>query len=436
MDSAVAEPAAALPGLWDSGWRARVPALQHRDFRILWLGMFFSSATMMFQFYAQGWFILGLTSSAALLGFLGVTRGTGMLIFGLYGGALADRMDRRMLLIVTQSAALVTYAVLSALIIADRIALIPAFALIFVAASVESVDAPARQALIPHLVPREHLPNAVALFIAAQVSAYAFLPPLAGVAIDLVGSGGAFASSLIGHAVVVGALLIMKTRAQIAPRPESVPASVARGIRYAAGQPNVLWVLLFGFFVGTLGFPIISTLAPFWMHNELGLGPVGWTFMGWIWGLGTLVSTVYLSTHNVTKRLGPLVLVSAAGFGLTLVVFGLTRFLPLAAAMWCLNGTFYTANMISSTSLLQVLVANAYMGRVMSLRLISSALNQIAAAPLGALGDAFGMGRMVPGAAGLLAALVIVIPLLLRGARDLQAPATTAEADPAAAGGQ
>lgn len=413
---------------WERGWRAHVPALQHRDFRILWIGMFFSSATMMFQFYAQGWFILGLTSSAALLGFLGVTRGTGMLIFGLYGGALADRMDRRLLLIVTQSAALVTYGVLSALIIAGRIALGPAFALIFVAASVESVDAPARQALIPHLVPREHLPNAVALFIAAQVSAYAFLPPLAGVAIDLVGPGGAFAASLLGHAVVVGALLIMKARPNILPRPESVALSVARGLRYAAGSPPVLWVLLFGFFVGTLGFPIISTLAPFWMEHELGLDAVGWTFMGWIWGLGTLASTVYLSTHDVTKHLGRLVLVSAAGFGLTLVVFGFTRYLPLAAAMWCLNGTFYTANMISSTSLLQIIVANAYMGRVMSLRLVSSALNQFAAAPLGAIGDAFGMGRMVPGTAGLLAGLVIVIPLLVRGARDLHAPAEPVEA--------
>ena len=308
------------PG-WDTGWRARVPALQHRDFRILWLGMFFSSATMMFQFYAQGWFILGLTGSAGLLGFLGVTRGTGMLIFGLWGGALADRMDRRTLLIVTQSAALATYGVLSALIIADRIALWPAFLLIFVAASVESVDAPARQALLPHLVPREHLPNAVALFIAAQVSSYAFLPPLAGIAIEFIGTGGAFASSLLGHAVVVLALLVMRTRANPEARRESSLASVAHGIRYAAGSANVLWVLLFGFLVGTLGFPIISTLAPFWMSHELGLGPVGWTFMGWIWGLGTLGSTVYLSTHDVSRSLGRLVLVSAAGFGLTLVVF-------------------------------------------------------------------------------------------------------------------
>lgn len=169
MDSDAGLPAEP-PARWEPGWRSNVPALQHRDFRILWFGMFFSSATMMFQFYAQGWFILGLTSSAALLGLPGVTRGSGMLLFGLFGGALADRMDRRRLLMVTQSAALVIYGVLSALVIVDRIALWPAFGLIFLAASVESVDAPARQALLPHLVPREHIPDAVVLFIAAQVS--------------------------------------------------------------------------------------------------------------------------------------------------------------------------------------------------------------------------------------------------------------------------
>jgi hypothetical protein len=282
---------------------------------------------------------------------------------------------------------------------------------------------------LPHLVPREHISNAVALFIAAQVSSYAFLPPLAGVAIDFVGPGGAFAVSLTGHAVVIGALLISKTRSSAQPREESVVASIGRGVRYAAGSPNVLWVLLFSFFVGTLGFPIISTLAPFWMKNELGLGPLGWTLMGWVWGLGTLASTVYLSTHDVTDRLGRLVLVSAAGFALTLVVFGLTRAMPLAAAMWALNGTFFTMNMISSTSLLQVLVANAYLGRVMSLRLVSGALNQVAAAPLGAIGDSLGMGRMVTGTAGLLAALVIVIPLLHRRARELNSPLPAAAAD-------
>lgn len=418
-------------GRWESGWRASVPALQHRDFRILWVGMFFSSATMMFQFYAQGWFILGLTGSAALLGLLGVTRGSGMLLFGLFGGALADRMDRRRLLIVTQSAALVVFGTLSVLVILDRIALWPAFGLIFLAASVESVDAPARQALLPHLVPREHLPNAVALFIAAQVSSYAFLPPLAGVAIRFVGTGGAFAASLLGHAVVIVALLLMTSRSPVTVQREPMVVSVVRGVRHAAARPNVLWVLVFSLLVGTLGFPIISTLAPFWMQHELGLGPVGWTFMGWVWGLGTLASTVYLSTHDVRERLGPLVLLSAAGFALTLVVFGLTRWLPLAAAMWCLNGTFYTANMISSTSLLQLLVESAYVGRVMSLRLVSSALNQIASAPLGALGDAFGMGRMVPGTAALLAALVIVIPLLVRSARELHAGDATATAEPA-----
>lgn len=190
-------------------------------------------------------------------------------------------------------------------------------------------------------------------------------------AIELIGTGGAFAASLLGHAVVIGALLLMKTGAPVTVQRESMVVSVVRGVRDAASRANVFWVLTFSLMVGTLGFTIISTLAPYWMRHELGLGPVGWTFMGWLWGLGTLASTAYLSTHDVKERLGSLVLISAAGFGLTLVVFGLTRWLPLAAAMWCLNGTFYSANMISSTSLLQLLVESAYGGRVMSLCQVS-----------------------------------------------------------------
>jgi MFS family permease len=405
----------------EGGWRGRFPALQHRDFRILWFGMFFSSATMMFQFYAQGWFILGMTSSAGLLGLLGVSRGTGMLLFSLYGGALADRMDRRTLLMVTQSTAFVIYGVLSILVITGHIGLWLAFGMIFLSASVESMDAPTRQALVPLLVPREHLPNAVALFIAAQISAYAFLPPMAGLAIETIGVGGAFALSLIGHMVVVLALLTLKVRAKPVPSPVTVLRSVGNGIAYATHRPRVLWVLVFGMAVGTLGFPIISTLAPYWMKNELGLGAGGWTLMGWFWGLGTVVSTVTLSTRNTPRHLGRIIIGATSGFALSLVLFSLTRSLPLAAAAWCINGTFFSANMIASTSLLQMIVENQYLGRVMSLRGLSSAVNQMAAAPLGAIADGFGIGRMVPAVATLLATVVLVPTALSRTVRTLDA---------------
>lgn len=401
------------------GWRQRVPALQHRDFRILWFGMFFSSATMMFQFYAQGWFILSITSSAALLGLLGLSRGTGMLIFSLYGGALADRMERRTLLIVTQSSALTIYGLLSVLIISGHINLWLAFALIFLSASVESMDAPARQALIPLLVPQKHVPNAVALFIAAQVSAYAFLPPTAGLAIETIGPGGAFALSLIGHVVVILALLTLKVQAKPNRSGVNVLRSVGHGISYAAGRPRVMWVLVIGLFVGTLGTPLITTLAPYWMKHELGLGAGGWTLMGWIWGLGTVASTIFLSTRDTTRYLGRTIIGAAFGFATTLIVFGLTRSLPLAALAWCINGTFFSANMIASTSLLQITAENEYLGRVMSLRGISGAFNQMAAAPLGLIADGVGIGIMVPGVATLLATLVIVPAALNRTVRTL-----------------
>lgn len=405
------------------GWRERVPALQHRDFRILWAGMFFSSATMMFQFYAQGWFILDLTGSAMMLGLLGVARGCGMLAFSLYGGALADRMDRRTLLIATQTGALAVYGLLSVLVLLDTINLWVAFALIFVSASIESMDGPTRQALLPHLVPREHLPNAIALFTAAMISSYAFLPPMAGIAIETIGVGGAFAVSLTGHVVVIGALLMMRARPLPARQDDTVLRAVGRGVGYAAARPRVRWVIILSLLTGTLGFPIISTLAPYWMTEVLELDAVGWTFMGWFWGLGAVGATVYLSTRGHARGLGWTVIGSGAAFGLTLVCFGFTRSVPIAAVFWCLNGACYTTNMISSTSLLQLIVETAYVGRVMSLRMVSSAFNQLAAWPLGSLADGIGVERMVRSVATALTVLVLAAPLISRAARTLDADA-------------
>lgn len=398
---------------------ARFPALQYGDFRTLWFGMFFASATMMFQFYAQGWFITGLTDSVALLGVLGVARGTGMLLFSMWGGALADRVERRTLLIITQSAAFTLFGILSVLVILDAIVLWQAFVLIFIVAAVESIDAPARQALLPELLPREHIPNGVALFMAAQISSFAYLPPLAGIAIEAIGPGGAFAISLIGHVVVIGALLRMKIRSKPAPGSSNIMRSVGQGISYAARRPAVVWVILLGFFIGVLGFPIITTLAPYWMRHELGLGAVGWTLLGWVWGLGTVASTVFLSASKFSAHQGKIIVWSGVAFALTLVVFGLTRSIPVAAVAWCLNGTFFTANLITSASLLQVIVENEYMGRVMSLRSLSGAINQMSAAPLGVVADGVGMGNMVPAAAILLAVLIAAPALLVPTVRKL-----------------
>lgn len=411
------------------GWRARVPALQSRDFRILWAGMFFSSATMMFQFYAQGWFILGLTGSASLLGLLGVARGAGMLTFSLYGGALADRMDRRTLLMLTQWGALAVYGALTLLIVFDAINLWVAFGLIFVSASIESMDAPTRQALLPDLVPREHLANAIALFTAATISSYAFLPPMAGIAIETIGVGGAFAVSLIGHVVVIAALFLMRTKGEVPARRDSIVVAVGRGVSYASARPRVRWVILLSLLTGTLGFPIISTLAPFWMTEVLGLDAVGWTFMGWFWGLGAVGATVYLSTRGHNRGLGWTVIGSAAAFGLSLVLFGMTRSVPVAAVFWCLNGACFTTNMISSTSLLQLIVETAYVGRVMSLRMVSSAFNQLAAWPLGELADGIGVQRMVRGVSTALTVLVLLAPALSRAARTLDADIGESQTD-------
>ncbi len=283
------------------------------------------------------------------------------------------------------------------------------------------MDAPTRQALLPDLVPREHLPNAIALFTAATISSYAFLPPMAGIAIETIGVGGAFGVSLIGHVVVIGALLLMRARPYPPKQRDNVLQAVGRGVVYASERPRVRWIIVLSLLTGTLGFPIISTSAPYWMTEVLGLDAVGWTLMGWCWGLGAVGATVYLSTRGHSRGLGWTVIGSAAAFGFSLVLFGMTRSVPVAAVFWALNGACVTTNMISSTSLLQLIVQTAYVGRVMSLRMVSSAFNQLAAWPLGAMADGIGVERMVRSVATALTVLVLAAPALSRMARTLDA---------------
>ena len=128
---------------------------------------------------------------------------------------------------------------------------------------------------------------------------------------------------------------------------------------------------------------------------------------------------VYLSTRGHSRGLGWTVIASAAAFGASLVLFGFTASIPVAAVFWCLNGAAYTTNMISSTSLLQVMVESVYVGRVMSLRMVSSAFNQLAAWPLGAFADGVGIEIMVRSVATLLTALVLAAPIASRTARSL-----------------
>lgn len=398
----------------------RFPALQVRDFRVLWFGMLFASGTMAFQYYAQMWLVYQVTQSALALGMLGGVRGFAMLLFGLYGGALADRMDRRKLLLATQTISLGVNLVLGLLALAGTVDLWVVFSLIFVGSAAASVDAPIRQALIPELVPHKHIPNAVALTTAAQLGSFALTPVLAGFVIATIGPGGAYLLSTIGNLGVLVALKTLHYRGRSTDvQREPVLVAIRHGFAYGRSHHIILWIIILNFATAALGFALFLGPIVKWANVMLGLGPAGYGLLEAFWGLGTLAASFTLSYVGVIRRPGRILVMGALIFALSLLLFGLTRALPVAAFAYVINGAAWTAATIASGAIIQSMVPNEIRGRVMSLFMINGALAQMNALLLGAVADVVGMEIMLPGAAILCSLLVFLLAVFVPTLRRL-----------------
>jgi MFS family permease len=385
--------------------------------------MLFASGTIAFQYYAQMWLIYSLTDSALLLGILGATRGAAMLLFGLYGGALADRLDRRLLLLATEALALLVNALLGILALCGAIELWHAFALIFVGAAVGSVDAPIRQAIVPELVPPQHIPNAVALTTAAQMGSFALVPVLAGFVIDALGPGGAYLLSTIGNVGVIVALLALRYRGRSTrARREPVLRTVREGLRYALRQRTILWIIAVTFTTSAFGMSLYQGLIAKWASEVLGLTPGPYGVLASAWGIGTLVTAYALAFRAEMPHKGAILVWGSVAFGLSFALFAFARWLPLAGFAYLINGAAWTGASIAATALVQSAVPNEVRGRVMSLFMINGAVAQLNGVSLGAIADRVGMEVLVPGTTLLCSVLLIGMALMVPTLRRLSSP--------------
>lgn len=398
----------------------RFPALYHRDFRVLWIGMLFASGTLAFQYYAQMWLIYSITGSGWVLGGLGAVRGLATLVFGLYGGALADRMDRRKLLFVTEIVALLVAAALGLLVISGITSLPLIFLLIFIGAAAGSIDAPIRQALIPELVPPRHIPNAVALTTAAMMGSFAITPILAGLVIDGIGPGGAYLVSTLGNVGILIALIMLRYRGEArAARHEPVLVTIRTGINWIRGQSVLLWIVLVGFITGAFGFALFHGVIAKWAGEVLGMSPGQYGMLAATWGIGTLGASYFMSWKGDIERHGRIFVIASLLFGLSFLAFGLSRSIFFAGLAYIINGAAWTAAGISGTALVQKVVPNEVRGRVMSIFMLSGAVAQINAMLLGLGADIIGVEALLIGTTLLCTVLVLIVILLVPSLRHL-----------------
>jgi MFS family permease len=365
---ALAVPAAARPAMPGGVRRRPLPmfdALQVRDFRLLWIGMIISNAGSWMQMIGQGWLVLQLTNSPFWLGMVAFARAVPVLAFSLFAGAVADRVDRRRLLLATQSTAGVLALLLAVLTSTGLVRVWEIMAIAFLSATTMAFDNPSRQALVPDMVGKDRLMNAVGLNSAAWNGAAVIGPSLAGVAIGVVGVAGCFYLNAASFLAVVWALWVMRARGKGGRGRGTMWQSIVEGLGYIARHRVVLALFLIAAIPNLLGRPY-QQLMPVFARDVVHGGPRTYGLMMSASGAGALIGALLTASLGAFRRKGLILLAATAAFGLALIAFALSRQLLLSVALLVLVGGCATMYMGAANTLLQVGVAPDFRGRIMS----------------------------------------------------------------------
>lgn len=349
-------------------------ALRHRNFRLLWLGQQVSAAGSMMQNAALLWHVSLLVPPAQrgiALGMVGLVRVLPIVGFSLVSGVLADALDRRRLMLVTQSGMAVAAGVLAWHALSGSRALWPLYALSAAGAAFGSFDSPARQSLIPTLVPREHLPNAIALNTLMFQTASVAGPAAGGLVIAALGVGWAYLLNALSFLCVIAALLLMRDLPARAPgtAPRIGLAAAREGLAFVFRTPLIRSTMLLDF--AATFFASATALLPIFAQDILQVGAGGYGVLSAAPSAGALVASVALAPLlGRIERRGRVLLWAVAGYGLATVLFGLSRSFALTFFCLALTGAADTVGMVIRNVVRQLSTPDEMRGRMTSVNMM------------------------------------------------------------------
>lgn len=356
----------------EPGRTGAIAALRYRDFRLFWFGLLVSNTGTWMQMFGLGYLVVqlairdGVPHLAPLyLGLVGLARAVPGLTFGLFGGVVADRADRRRLLLVTQSLAAITAAVLAALTISERIDIVQILLLAAINSLIFSFDAPTRQSMVPRLVPERDLMSAIGLNSAAFNGPQIVGPVLGGLLAIPFGVGGLFALNAVSYVAVVAALVFMAPVPVQGRRDVPVLRSIREGLGYIRRDPVIRWVVILAALTALLARPYIQ-LLPAVAQDSLGVGALELSWMFGASGVGSLLGALGTASLGNVRRRGLVLLGSAGAMAALVVVFGAQRSLWLSLPLLTLVGFTTMLFLGMGNTLLQTRAPDHLRGRVMS----------------------------------------------------------------------
>lgn len=340
-------------------------AFTYRDFSLLWAGSFTSSVGTWMQSVAQSWLIFTMSGNASYLAFAEGLQQAPFLVFSLVGGVLADRMDRRRILLLSQVVQLTSAFLLAFLVYTNRVEVWMILVLSLVVGVAMSFGGPAYQALVPTLVDKEDLPNAVALNSIQFNLARVIGPVLAGAAFATLGAAACFGLNGLSFFAVIVAILALKRGAPTGTASGSVMENLKAGLS-TTYDDRALRGLIGLSFVGSLcAFPLLTFLPVFAKDVFQGDVKVLATFLA-VFGLGAVCGAIGAAWFGHVKRRGAVAVAMQMAFGALMIGFALSRTKWLSYPLLFLAGAALMIVFAMFMTLVQTNVADAMRGRVVS----------------------------------------------------------------------
>ena len=331
--------------------------------------MIISQTGTWMQSLGQQWLVLQLTNSALWLGIIGFCSSIPILLFTVFGGVVADRVNKRYFLMFTQGAAAVQALVLAGLTYSGKVQIWQVMAAALTLGTINAFDVPSRQAFVVDMVGKEDLANAIALNSSIFNGARIFGPAIAGllIAIPHIGIAGAFLLNSISFLAVIAGLIMMRVPKTVSvARTQSVRANLNEGLGYAKSNATVLSLMLTASITSIFGVSY-SSLLPIFALNVLHVGPTGQGLMMMCVGIGAVVGSLSVASLSNYERKGVVWTIGNMLFPPMLIILAVSRFFPLTLACLLVLGFGLIVQNSMTNTLLQTLSPDALRGRVMGL---------------------------------------------------------------------
>ena len=336
------------------------------------MGALTSSIGTWMQKVAQAWLIVTLTgpSSAFYLGLDSFVGEAPILLFTLIGGVVADRRDRRHMMLTSQSVQMMVAFILAGLIYFGKVQVWMILSLSFISGCAQAFGGPAYQSLIPTLVGKEHLPNAVALNSIQFNLARVIGPVVAGAALASFGMVACFGLNGISFLFVIAAILALRDVHVPPLATEGIMDQMKGGLRYVKNSRNLIAVTMLGFIVAFLGFPIL-TFLPVITKDVFGRDVAFYSRLMTFAGMGAVTGAVTVAYIGKHRHIGRLLLICLGLFGASMALFSLSRTPMISALILFVAGSLLVMSTSLTTSLAQILAPGEMRGRVVSIYMVA-----------------------------------------------------------------